>query len=206
MSIVLKRSHPIPKSQNFGLSLATERSSRLSDDRLLYRLKRRWRNGTTHVIYEPLELMERLAALVPPPRFNMTRYYGVLAPTSTIRPQVIPKAEASSPSRHLGCKSAGVEAPDRDPESDRDSVAEARGDYPRQCGDALDDFVAQGPLFRRIPIFPSRRRHAHRKDMIRTKSRVDSVHARKGLNQQPRSNRQNERQRHLADNQRALHS
>jgi hypothetical protein len=62
--------------------LATERLSLLPDGRLLYRLKRRWRDGTTHVIYEPLELMERLAALVPPPRFNVTRYYGVLAPAA----------------------------------------------------------------------------------------------------------------------------
>jgi hypothetical protein len=42
----------------------------LPDGRLLYRLKRRWRYGTTHVIFEPLELMEKLAALVPAPRLN----------------------------------------------------------------------------------------------------------------------------------------
>jgi hypothetical protein len=40
-----------------------------------YRLKRRWRDGTTHMIFEPLELVEKLAALVPPPRFNLVRYY-----------------------------------------------------------------------------------------------------------------------------------
>jgi len=52
--------------------LAAERLSVLDDGRLLYRLKQRWRDGTTHVIYEPLELIERLAALVPPPRLNRT--------------------------------------------------------------------------------------------------------------------------------------
>jgi len=52
--------------------LATDRLSLLPDGRLLYRLKHRWRDGTTHVVYEPLELIERLAALVPPPRFNLT--------------------------------------------------------------------------------------------------------------------------------------
>ena len=51
--------------------LAIERLSLLPDGRLLYRLKRRWRNGTTHVIFEPLELVEKLAALVPRPRFNL---------------------------------------------------------------------------------------------------------------------------------------
>jgi hypothetical protein len=89
--------------------LATERLSLLPDGRLLYRLKRRWRNGTTHVIYEPLELMERLAALVHPPRFNITRFYGILAPMASLRPRVIPEAEASTPPRHPGCQSS-VEA------------------------------------------------------------------------------------------------
>ena len=55
--------------------LAIERLSLLPDGRLLYRRKRRWRNGTTHVIFEPLELVEKLAALVPRPRFNLVRYY-----------------------------------------------------------------------------------------------------------------------------------
>jgi hypothetical protein len=68
--------------------LATERLSRLADGRLLYRLKRRWRDGTTHVVFEPLELLERLVALIPPPRANQIRYHGVLAPASCWRAAV----------------------------------------------------------------------------------------------------------------------
>ncbi|MGA2263779.1 MAG: transposase [Acidobacteriota bacterium] len=102
--------------------LATERLSLLPDGRLLYRLKRRWRDGTTHVIYEPLELMERLAALVHPPRFNITRYYGMFAPAASLRPRAIPEPEASSPPRHPGCQS-GVEAPASDP-----------GESKKKCG------------------------------------------------------------------------
>jgi hypothetical protein len=62
----------------YGLrpALAIDRLSGLPDGRFLYRMKRRWKDGTTHVIYEPLEFMEKLAALVPPPRFNLaTRVY-----------------------------------------------------------------------------------------------------------------------------------
>jgi len=33
----------------------------------------------------PLELIERIAALVPPPRTHRHRYYGVLAPNSPLR-------------------------------------------------------------------------------------------------------------------------
>jgi hypothetical protein len=35
--------------------IALDRLSLLADGRLKYRLKRRWRDGTTHVIFEPLE-------------------------------------------------------------------------------------------------------------------------------------------------------
>jgi len=36
----------------------------------------------------PLELIERLAALIPPPRRHRHRYYGVLAPNAPLRAQV----------------------------------------------------------------------------------------------------------------------
>ena len=70
--------------------MATERLERLEDGRLLYRLRHRWRDGTTHVLFEPLELIEKLAALVPPPRFNLVRYHGVLAPAAHFRAHVVP--------------------------------------------------------------------------------------------------------------------
>ena len=83
--------------------LSTERLSLLPDGRLLYRLKCRWSDGTTHGIYEPMELMERLAALVPPPRFNITRFYGVLAPTATFRPLIVPNDKTTIAPTHQGC-------------------------------------------------------------------------------------------------------
>jgi len=70
--------------------LATERLSRLPDGRLLYQLRRRWRDGTTHVTYQPVELIERLAALVPPPRVHQVRYHGVLAPCAGQRQRIVP--------------------------------------------------------------------------------------------------------------------
>jgi hypothetical protein len=93
--------------------LSNERLSLLPNGRLLYKLKRRWSDGTTKVIYEPMELMERLAALVPPPRFNITRFYGVLAPASTIRPLIVPQDTTSIAPTHLGCP-AKVETPKTD--------------------------------------------------------------------------------------------
>jgi hypothetical protein len=70
--------------------IALERLERLADGRLLYRFKRPWRDGTTHVVYEPLELLEKLSALVPAPRAHLVRYAGVLAPASKWRSWIVP--------------------------------------------------------------------------------------------------------------------
>jgi hypothetical protein len=43
----------------------------------------RWMNCTS----QPLELIDRIAALVPPPRTHRHRYFGVLAPNSPLRAQ-----------------------------------------------------------------------------------------------------------------------
>jgi hypothetical protein len=93
--------------------LLNERLSLLPDGRLLYTLKRRWSDGTTHVIYAPMELIERLAALVPPPKFNVTRYFGVLAPASTFRPLIVPQDKTLIAPVHLGCRPK-VESPKTD--------------------------------------------------------------------------------------------
>jgi hypothetical protein len=42
------------------------------------------------VIFEPLDFIARLAALVPPPRVNLTRYHGVFAPNSRDRALITP--------------------------------------------------------------------------------------------------------------------
>jgi len=39
-----------------------------------YSLKTPYRDGTTHVIFEPLDFIARLAALAPPQRLNLTRF------------------------------------------------------------------------------------------------------------------------------------
>ncbi len=51
---------------------------------LRYQLKTPYRDGTTHVIFEPLDFIARLAALVPNPRVNLARSHGVFAPASQI--------------------------------------------------------------------------------------------------------------------------
>jgi hypothetical protein len=65
--------------------VAIERLEALPDGRMLYRLKRAWRNGTTHVVFQPQELLEKLSALIPAPRAHLVRYSGVFAPAAAWR-------------------------------------------------------------------------------------------------------------------------
>ncbi|MBK7249858.1 MAG: transposase [Gammaproteobacteria bacterium] len=53
-------------------------------------MKTPYGDGTTHIVLEPLDLMARLAALVPPPRMRLTRYHGVFAPHSKLRAAITP--------------------------------------------------------------------------------------------------------------------
>ena len=62
-----------------GLS-SFKRLKPLADGRLLYRLKKQWRDGTNKIIFSPLELMKRLAALVPAPRFNKEEFSISISP------------------------------------------------------------------------------------------------------------------------------
>jgi hypothetical protein len=71
--------------------IATDRLSQLDDGRLCYRLKHRWRDGTTHIVLDPVDLLERLATFVPSPRSHTVRYHGILAPCAGWRDHVVPQ-------------------------------------------------------------------------------------------------------------------
>lgn len=67
-----------------------QRLSMTHNGQVRYELKTPWRNGTTHVIFEPLDFISRLVALVPEPRVNLIRFHGVFAPNSKYRARVTP--------------------------------------------------------------------------------------------------------------------
>jgi hypothetical protein len=66
-------------------AVSTQRLSLTRNGQLRYQLKTPYNDGTTHVIFEPLDFIARLVALVPRPRVNLTRYHGVFAPHSKYR-------------------------------------------------------------------------------------------------------------------------
>ena len=76
-------------------ALATERLSLSRRGNVLLRLRKPWRDGTTHLCFEPLAFIERLASLIPRPRAHLLTYHGVLAPNAALRDQVVPAPPAS---------------------------------------------------------------------------------------------------------------
>jgi hypothetical protein len=62
-----------------------------------YQLKTPWRNGTTHVEWDAVDFIARLAALVPPPRAHLTRFHGVFAPNANLRAQLTPSGRGKRP-------------------------------------------------------------------------------------------------------------
>jgi hypothetical protein len=70
--------------------LALDRLRRLRDGRVAYRVKYS-RTGSKYRVMAPLEVLARLAALIPPPRYPLVRFHGVLGPRSSWRKDVVPK-------------------------------------------------------------------------------------------------------------------
>ena len=94
--------------------LAEHRLRRLADGRVRLELKRPWSDGTTYLLFEPVEFLEKLAALTPRPEINLVLYHGVLAPRARWRARVVvygrrvPEPTASTAPLATGPDGTGV--------------------------------------------------------------------------------------------------
>ena len=78
-------------------ALSLDRLSVLPDGRVAYRVRHPLGPNATHRVMEPVELLARLAAIVPPPRYPLLRYHGVLASGSKWRFAVVPRPPENVP-------------------------------------------------------------------------------------------------------------
>ena len=78
-------------------ALAGGRLRVLDADPLSFALKTPWSDGTRHLLLSPMELLEKLTALVPPPRLHLLRYHGVLAPRARARDRIVPAQPGAEP-------------------------------------------------------------------------------------------------------------
>jgi hypothetical protein len=75
----------------FRPAIVDKRLSVRADGNIVVQNKTRWRDGTTHVVMTPDQFMQRLVALVPAPRANLTRYHGVFAAHHRMRAKIVPR-------------------------------------------------------------------------------------------------------------------
>jgi len=130
-----------------------ERISLLPDGRVAYRLRRPRRNGATHLVLTPVHFLARIAALVPPPRFPLTRLAGVLAPSSSWRAAVVSHGHASPGAPVLKRKKAKKKKGGASPAFANDTPAPAqaptRVDPPASARTSLGNGIVQ-PVYARI--------------------------------------------------------
>jgi hypothetical protein len=77
-------------------SRASPRSSR-PPARVAACLEKAFSDGTVAVDLDPLSLLSRLCASVPPPRFHTVRYAGALGSASKLRSRLAPKRASPAP-------------------------------------------------------------------------------------------------------------
>ena len=71
-------------------AVSLERLAQDANGDLVYTFTHPWSDGTTGMRLAPVELLEKLAALVPLPRVHLVRYGGCLAPHSHLRHAIMP--------------------------------------------------------------------------------------------------------------------
>lgn len=91
--------------------IALDRLSVDGDGLVVYQLKHPFRDGATHVLFEPLDFIARLAALVPRPRAHLVRYHGLFAPHARHRQHIVARhTPTAPPDRHEATPTAPIKA------------------------------------------------------------------------------------------------
>jgi hypothetical protein len=76
-------------------------------------LRHQWSDGTTHLRFDAVAFLERLAVLVPRPRINLVLYYGVLAPRAAWRAEVVASARSERSDVPPEMRPVAEESPER---------------------------------------------------------------------------------------------
>jgi diguanylate cyclase (GGDEF)-like protein len=107
-------------------AVSEKRLSISSQGRVRYELKTPWRNGTTHVEWDSVDFIAKLAALVPPPRAHLTRFHGVFAPNAALRAQLTPSGRGKRPATDAARVEVSASDTPRSPEEKRRAMSWAQ--------------------------------------------------------------------------------
>ena len=105
--------------------VAGDRVRVTGDGQVVLQLRHQWIDGTTHVVFDPVEFLGRLAVLVPRPRINLILYHGVLAPRAAWRSALV-RRQTSGAGREAGLTASATE-PAREADAAETARRHARG-------------------------------------------------------------------------------
>ena len=91
-------------------ALCNARLERLPDGRIVARLKRRWSDGTWAKLFEPIDFLAKISALIPQPGRNLLRYHGQFAPQGRWRDKIVIGPQRR---RKAGCAEGSAEEKQR---------------------------------------------------------------------------------------------
>jgi hypothetical protein len=118
-------------------AFALERLREIDAEHLVYESVKPGPDGSVSLMLTPLELIERLAALIPPPRRHRHRYYGVLAPNGPLQGQVTALAgvpdgtPAADATGSIAATAAPIVTPSRSSEGTEEAPGEAEAIHSR---------------------------------------------------------------------------
>ena len=110
------RSDSVPRIFERGRDRLTSRA----DGQVQYQLKHPFRDGTTHMVFSPLDFIGKLVALVPRPRHHPVRYHGVLAPNAKLRKYIVPAKASTRPAAKRKTDHKKLKATTDTPQQDAD--------------------------------------------------------------------------------------
>jgi hypothetical protein len=147
---------------------STGRLAERADGKLTYRLKHKDKAGNTELVMTPMEFLARMANLIPGPGQRTRKLFGILAPRSRRRKEVMPKPAAEK------CH----HPPAREKKSPSDEANVPRVNWAKLLGNLPSDEVPRCPRclgrMRQIgkPLLPDNLRG--------TKNAIDLSHAGRG--------------------------
>ena len=80
--------------------IASDRFTLNENGDIQYSLKSSWSDGTSAVLFSPMEIFSKLSSIIPPPRGHLVRYFGVLGPNSKYREKVVPKKKVAEENKN----------------------------------------------------------------------------------------------------------
>jgi hypothetical protein len=107
-------------------ALSMERMSETSDGLIAYRLRHTQKGKATYRVMRPIDLLARIAAIIPPPRHPLLRYFGVFGPHSSWRRLCVPAGVDYSQTAQASSTSHSPDSEATRPDVDRIKVSSNR--------------------------------------------------------------------------------